>query len=131
MEIAKKENIILQLFVWHFIDVPKSILRAWKDFLKFYLNFFSLPLLIKTFFSPWHGYRWYHGKGFDIGRYLEVLFSNLISRSLGVILRFFLILIGILFEIFIIFAGLAIFLGWFVLPILLILGFYHGFRIFF
>ena len=71
-----------------------------------------------------------YGKGFDIGRYLEAFFSNLIFRLLGAIVRSFLIVIGLLAEIFIVFCGIIIFLGWLILPILLVLGIYHGFRIF-
>jgi len=44
-------------------------------------------------------------------------------------MRGFLIIIGLLVEIFIIFAGFMVFLGWLILPILLIFGLYHGFRI--
>lgn len=120
-----------QYLTWQFLDVPKSILRAWRNFLLFNLNYFSIPLLIKTFFSPWRRYRWAYPKGFDIGRYFEALFSNLISQILGAILRFFLIIIGILVEIFIIFAGTTVFFGWLILPILLIVGFLWGFKVLF
>lgn len=118
-----------QYLTWQFLDVPKNILKAWKNFLKFNLNYFSIPLLLKTLFSPWRRYIWFYPKGFDLGKYFEVFFSNLISRILGAILRVFLILIGVLVEIFIVFAGLFILLVWFLLPIILILGFYHGVRI--
>ena len=131
MEITEKAGIFWKLISWQFFDVPKNILKAWKNYLKFYWNYFSILLLIKTFFSPWHRYKWSYGKGFDIGKYFEAFVSNLISRILGAILRFFLIIIGLLFEIFIIFAGISIFLGWLVLPILLILGLYYGVRIIF
>lgn len=130
IEVGRKQNIILQYLIWQFFEIPKSILGAWRNFLKFYLNYFSILLLIKTFFAPWRGYKWYYGRGFDIGRFLETLASNLICRLIGAILRFFLILIGLLVEIFIVFLGLFLFLGWFLLPILLIFGFYYGFRIF-
>lgn len=118
-----------QYLTWQFLDVPKSILRAWRNFLKFGLNYFSIPLLLGTLFSPWRRYIWVYPKGFDIGKYFEVFFSNLISRVLGAILRIFLIIIGLLVEIFIIFFGFSVFLGWFLLPILLIFGIYHEFRI--
>ena len=131
MEITEKAGIFWQWISWQFFDVSKNILKAWKNYLKFYWNYFSILLLIKTFFSPWHRYKWSYGKGFDIGKYFEAFVSNLISRILGAILRFFLIIIGLLFEIFIIFAGISIFLGWLVLPILLILGLYYGVRIIF
>ncbi len=123
------ENIFLQWLSWHFFDVPRSILIAWKNFLRFNLNYFSIPLLLKTLFSPWRRYQFTYGKGFDIGRYFTVFFSNLIFRLLGAVMRGFLIIIGLLVEIFIIFAGFMVFLGWLILPILLIFGLYHGFRI--
>lgn len=129
IEAGQKQNIILQYLSWHFFDVPRDILRAWKNFLRFYLHYFSIPLLIKTFFSPWRGYKWHYGRGFDIGKYLETLFSNLVCRSIGAILRFFLILIGVFVEIFIVLFGFFVFLGWFLLPIFLIFGLYHGIRI--
>ena len=127
MEIG--QNIVSLWISWQFFDVPKNILKAWRNFLKFNLNYFSIPLLLKTFFSPWRRYIWYYPKGFDLGKYFEVFFSNLISRILGAVLRFFLIIIGILAEILIIFVGLMIFFGWLVLPILLIVGLIFGFKI--
>jgi len=125
------QNIFFQYIFWQFWESPKSVLAGWKNFLKFGLNYFSLPLLFKTLFSPWRKYSWSYGRGFDIKRYIEVFFSNLISRILGAIVRIFLIIFGILFEVFILFAGLVVFLGWLILPLLLILGFYYGFSILF
>lgn len=123
------ENIFFQYLSWQFLDMPKNIFKAWRNFLLFNLNYFSILLLLETFFSPWRRYYSLYPKGFDIGKYFEVFSLNLISRVLGAILRFFLILIGILVEIFIIFAGIIVFLFWLILPIILIFGLYHGFRI--
>ena len=128
-EVTKKQNIFLQWLIWQFLEVPGNILKAWKNFLLFNLNYFSIPLLLKTFFSPWHRYRVSYGKGFDIGRYFSVFFSNLIFRILGAVMRSFFIIVGLIAEIFIIFAGAILFFGWLVLPAILILGLYHGFRI--
>ena len=128
-EVTKPQNIFSQWVFWQFFEMPRNILKAWRNFLLFNLNYFSIPLLLKTFFSLWRRYKWSYGKGFDIKRYLEAFFSNLISRTLGAILRSFLIFIGLLAEIFIIFAGIIIFLGWFVLPVLLIGGLIFGFKV--
>lgn len=122
-------NIIFQYLQWHFIDQTKAILRAWKNFLLFNLNYWSIALLLKTLFSPWRKYRYSYGRGFDIKRFFETFSFNVISRAMGVIMRSILIFIGILTEIFIFFIGIIIFLGWLILPILLILGIYYGFRI--
>lgn len=129
MAAADKKNILLQWFSWHFFEMPREILKGWANFLLFNLEFFSIPLLFKTLFAPWHQYLWSYGRGFDLGRYIEVFFSNLISRVIGAILRSFLIIVGLIGEIFIIFLGTIVFLGWIVLPILLILGWRLGFKI--
>jgi len=125
------QNIFFQYLSWQFLEVPANILRAWRNFLKFNLNYFSIPLLFKSFFSPWRRYSVPYGRGFDIRRFFETLISNLIFRFLGMIMRSFLIIIGLLVEVFIIFGGLTIFFGWLILPILLIFGIYHGSRILF
>lgn len=130
-EVVRKQNIFFQWIFWHFFDMPRNILVIWRDFLKFYLDYFSIPLLIKTFFSHWRKYKWSYGRGFDPGRYLEAFISNLISRTIGAFLRSFLILIGILTEIFIIFMGAMVFLLWIILPALLMGGLIFGLRVVF
>jgi len=128
-KISLTKNILIQYLIWHFFDVPKEILLGWRNFLLFNLNYFSIPLLLKTFFSHWRQYKWGYGRGFDIPRYIEAFFSNLISRILGAIMKSILIFIGILTEIFIVLFGAIIFLGWFVLPVLLIAGLWFGIKI--
>jgi len=118
--IAISQNIFAQYLIWHFYDQPRKILKTWKGFLLFNLNYFSLLLLLKTFFSPWRQYKWYYPRGLDIPKYLEVFFSNIISRVLGAILRTAIIFFGIFFEILILIFGFLIFVGWFILPALLV-----------
>ena len=125
------QNILIQWMSWQFFDVPKEILKAWKNFLKFNLNYFSVPLLLKTFFSPWRRYKVSYGKGFDFGKFFEAFFSNLIFRILGAILRSFLIVIGLIAEVFLIAGGIIVFFGWLLLPALLIAGFIFGIYVIF
>ena len=127
LEAAPKYNIILLKITWLYFDVPRNILKAWRNFLLFNLQYFSIPLLLKTFFSHWRRYQSYYPRGLDIKRYFEVFVSNLISRILGGILRSVLILVGLLIELFILFAGLVVFLGWLALPFLAVLGLWWGF----
>ena len=131
IETIIRRNIFFQWFSWQFFEMPMSILKAWKNFLLFYLNYFSIPLLLKTFFSPWRRYRWYYPRGFDAWAYLEVWVSNRISQVIGLILRTVLIFIGIAVEIFIFFGGLIIFIIWIILPFLLIAGFIFGLTVLF
>lgn len=123
------QNILIQYFQWHFFDVPGGILKAWRNFLRFNLNYWSIPLLFRTIFSHWRRYEWVYGRGFDLGRYVEVFFSNLISRLIGATIRSIFILIGLILEIFIFLGGVIILLGWIIFPTLLMAGLIFGLKI--
>lgn len=123
------QNIIFQWISWQFFEMPRNILVGLRNFLKFGLNYFSIPLLLKTLFSHWRRYRWLYPKGLDLGKYFEALISNLISRFLGFIMRLVLIIVGILAEIFILFVGTVIFIGWLIIPALFLAGLWFGFKV--
>jgi len=124
-----QRNILTNWLIWQFWETPGKIVQAWKNILKFNLEFFSVSLLLKTLFSYWHQYRWYYPKGFDIGKYLEVFFSNMISRILGAIVRIIFIILGLITEVFIFFAGLIIIFFWIISPGLAIFCLWHGLRL--
>ena len=123
-------SIFLQALIWQFFDVPKAILKAWQNFLLFNLNYFSVPTLLKTFVSPWRRYRYSYGKVFEIWKNFEVFVFNMMSRIIGAILRTIFIITGLLLEILIILIGITIFLGWLVLPFLLVFGFVFSLKLF-
>ena len=124
--------IIVKEFVeWYFKEMPWEILRIWKGYLKFFLNYFSLPLLIKTFFAPWKNYRWDYGRGFELKRYLWVFTSNMISSVLGMIMRSIVIGLGLLIEIGVFLGGLLGLLFWFLLPLISVFLLISGLKYFF
>ena len=131
IESAWRNNIISAYLQWQFFDAPRNILKGWKNYLKFNLNYFSVPTLLKTLVSPWHRYKMSYGRRFDPGRYFEAFVFNMMSRVIGAIMRVFFIVLGILIEVFVFFAGLILFLGWIILPLLLVIIFLYGFRILF
>src|SRR3989344_291476 len=118
------QNIVIEYLVWHFFDTPKGILKAWQNCLKFNLNYWSVPLLLRTWFSPWRRYRYSYGKGFSFGKYFEVFTFNMTSRVIGAVMRSVLIVIGVFAEVLVFFAGAAVFLIWLFLPVFLIFGLY-------
>jgi hypothetical protein len=130
-QISLKNNIFFLWLAFHFFDAPKGILLAWRNFLIFNLNYFSVLVLFRTLFSYWQKYSWEYPKGFDLAVYFEVALSNFISRILGAIMRIILIFVGILIEVFIFLAGLITFLLWLILPVIIIFGIYYGFRLLF
>ena len=131
VEVAKRHKIISEWLSWQFFDMPREILKAWKNFLKFNLNYFSVGLLLKTLFSPWRRIQASYGKGFDIGRYLSAFSSNLIFRLLGAMVRSFLIFAAILVELLIVILGAIVFFGWLAHPFLLLAGFFFGIYVIF
>lgn len=118
-----RKNIFAVWFFWHFYETPKFLLGVWKNYILFALNYFSLPILLKSLFAPWRKYKWNYPKRFDVGEFFSTLISNGFSRILGALMRIVLIVVGILFQIFVVFAGLIIFLLWILIPFIVIVGF--------
>jgi hypothetical protein len=120
-------DIFLLWLRWHFLEVIISIHKAWINFLRFNLYYFSIPVLVKTFFNHWHRYRMPY-KNFFVspGSFFEALTFNLLSRIIGAILRLFFILIGSFLEILIFIFGIFLIFLWLFLPFLSILLFIIG-----
>lgn len=82
---------IMEFVVWHY-------LRGWKWYWKrFWFNlrrlehFFSFLVLIKTLFKPWKRLTADYEGGFDIGKFFEKISFNIISSTIGLIVRIILI----------------------------------------
>ncbi|MDO8486191.1 MAG: hypothetical protein Q7S77_00630 [Candidatus Staskawiczbacteria bacterium] len=115
-----RENIIIMWFSWHFYEMPKFLFNVWRNYLLFGLDYFSIPLLLKTLFSPWRRYNWVYPKNFDIKEFFNTLVSNTFSRILGSMCRIVLIIIGSIVQIFIFLFGILIIFLWLVIPFIII-----------
>ena len=118
--------LLLYYLKWHFIDAPKNILKGWGNILGFNLNYFSIGLLLQTFFSPWRRIAWDYGRGFNLGTYLFTFGSNLISRIIGAIMRSFLIAAGLAAQFAILLMGSFLLLSWLALPGIIAAAFFYG-----
>lgn len=128
MEASKKQNIISAWLGWRFYQTPRFLLSAWKNYLDFMLDYFSIPLLLATLLAPWRHYRWNYPKGFDVGGYFSAFISNTFSRFLGMWCRLILIVFGIIAEALVLVVGLFMIMFWIFLPLIIIawLFFYAG-----
>lgn len=117
---AYKQSIIISWFAWHFFEMPVFLAQVWRNYLSFGIYFFSIPLLLTTLFSPWRQYRWRYPRGFDIGGYLTTFISNTFSRLAGAAARLILIIAGIIVQIGILVAGMAVILIWIAIPFVFI-----------
>jgi hypothetical protein len=123
MEADSKQNIFSTWFFWHFYEMPKFLFQVWSNYFMFATNLFSVPLLLKTFFSPWRRNKWAYPKGLDIANFFNTLISNTFSRALGALMRIILIIAGIFLQAFVAIAGLLVIIFWLFLPFIVVFGF--------
>jgi hypothetical protein len=123
MQTNSGSNIFSDWLIWNFYEMPNFLLGVWQNYILFALNYFSLPQLLKSLFSPWKKYKWGYPKGFDIIEFLNTFISNIFSRIMGAVMRIFLIVVGIIFQLFVLVAGAIVFLSWILFPALIILAF--------
>ena len=101
---------------WQFIESNKNFLNGYLDFLVFGLRSFSVPILLRTFFTPWHRYTFPYPSTFNPVASFSALVGNIMSRVIGIILRTVFILIGLVFTFFIFVIGFCLFVVWLFLP---------------
>ncbi|OGZ79125.1 MAG: hypothetical protein A2528_00610 [Candidatus Staskawiczbacteria bacterium RIFOXYD2_FULL_37_9] len=129
METNNKQNILIMWALWQFYEMPVFLFSVWKSYILFSLNYFSLVNLLKSLFSPWRHYRWNYPKLINMGEFFNTLISNTFSRIIGFFMRIILIIAGILFQIFVIFAGAVILLAFVLLPVAVIAGIFFIFYV--
>ena len=122
-------TLVTSYLYWHYTQAIKDIWQHLKNFLWFCYHFFSIPLLVKTFFAPWRRMGEAYPKGLDIAG--STLLINSLMRLIGIIMRFFLIFVGLVSLVLVCIAGLAAFILWIILPWLAIIIFISGFRLIF
>jgi len=111
---------IFLFWKWYYTKGTKDILLAWRNFILFALEYFSIPLLLKTLFSPWKRDITKKPRGLDIKRLLQYIIYNTISRGTGFVMRFLTICVGVLFLFLVFVLGFVFFVLWIFLPLIFI-----------
>ncbi len=127
---ATESNIFLKWFLWHFKDAPVKIISITGDYLRFSLDFFSIKLLLKTLFYPWKRVSQNYKKGLaNLDENIPIFILNTFSRLIAFIIRVVIIIAGIISTTVIFFLGVFIFLAWFILPFLIMIGLFFSFNL--
>jgi hypothetical protein len=107
-------------FKWHYSRGFLAIFEIWKNLFWFLWNFFSIGVLLKSFFEPFERLSEKYGGGLDVERFINVLLLNLIMRLVGMFLRTFIIIVGLLICFLFLLFGIFGLIIWFILPLILI-----------
>ncbi|MCC7004901.1 hypothetical protein IT397_03225, partial [Candidatus Nomurabacteria bacterium] len=113
-------------FKWHYGRAFIDIYSVSENFIWFLYNFFSIELLLQTFFTPWKRMKERYKGGLRIGNFLATLFINTLMRIIGMLMRTFVIIFGIASIILFVLLTLAFYIFWIILPIFLITFFVAG-----
>ncbi len=121
-QLTKEQNILYSFIVWHYNFILRQIVIAWKNILEFNMNYFSIVFLLRTFFYPWRNQKIHYTKGFDFYKLIDTITFNLFSRLMGAIMRFVIIITGIITQVIILIGGTILILLWIFIPIIIIIG---------
>jgi hypothetical protein len=106
-------------FRWHYTKGVKDLINNLFFAIHFIADFFSIPILFKTLFSPWErmgeGYR----SGFHPKEIMSSFLINSIMRAFGFFVRAGVLIIGFLSLVLGMILGLIVLIIWLVYPIIL------------
>jgi hypothetical protein len=89
----------------------------WENGFRLTVHFFSLPLLLRTFFSPFHRLREMPQRGFHPTDYIASMTVNIIMRFVGVLLRGALMIAGAFALLVMLLVGAVLLVSWIFLPV--------------
>jgi hypothetical protein len=119
--------IIPSYFAWHYGRGISDLVRLYQNYIWFFFNFFSINLLVKTFFAPWQRIAEHRSKaGIDFEDIAEVLTINIIMRLVGMMIRTIFIVIGSICVVLVAVFGALFFVVWLLLPVLVPVSIIYG-----
>jgi hypothetical protein len=105
---------------WHYTRAFKDIYGIWLNLIWFVWHFFSVELLLKSFFSPWHRLTEEKSEQFSFEDLFSRIIVNFLMRVVGAIIRTVAIFMAVVFEVIVIVSGALFFVIWAVLPFLIL-----------
>ncbi len=119
-------NLGVSYTLWHYGRGIADLILVWKDTLTFMTNFFSLPHLAATLFTPYRRLSEKGGSGFNPQEIMSRLFVNAIMRLVGFVIRLVIITIGLFAVLIVLILFLPLFIFWLIAPLLTFILFLFG-----
>lgn len=113
--------LVTSLLKWWYTEGLHQRINNLSNQLYGTLDYFSLSLLVKTFFSPFRQISAGKVDG-PIGVQIRTLADNLVSRVIGAGVRAVILLIGVVIIILELIWGAILFVGWLIFPAVPLIG---------
>lgn len=123
--------IFISYITWHYSGALQSGVLLIRNILTFLLHFFSVPLLLRTYFNKFGRLGESYKGGFDLERFFSTFVVNTLMRIVGVIVRTIFILMGLLSVLVGAMTGLLFIFAWLLLPLIVFVCFVYGITLIF
>lgn len=110
------------IFLWHFVEAPRRMLKILRGLLLFILHYFAIPFHLVTFIKPWRRQFAHRGRGFNFKEWATVLMFNTVGRFIGMLFRTVLIITGAIVYVLVAFLGACAIIIWIGLPAFVVGG---------
>jgi len=125
---------MLQLFssgiVWHYSGAYKELFILCRNFIWFLSHLFSIKDLLKTLIYPWQRLGEQYRGGFHISEWFQSFILNTLMRIVGLVVRLFVILTGLLCILLAVMLSVLLFIIWTFIPLILVFLFITSIRLF-
>ncbi len=112
--------ILSEYIVWHYSRAILDLVKIYGNLLWFIFNFFSIPLLFKTWFAPWRRLNENYPSFFDGWEFFSTLIINILMRLVGFFVRTVLLIIGLGVYLFLIVSFPVVMALWLLWPVVII-----------
>lgn len=113
---------IKQFLSWYYGDGLRSAFLLLGNSLRFVVHRFSMRVLLRTLFSPWkRDVSFQTWRGLHPVLFIKMLLNNLIARTLGMLIRLTMLLLGVVMVVFTFIIGVCL-LFTYVFALLLVVG---------
>lgn len=113
--------LIVEIFSWWYTVGWRQKVAVFRGKLDGVMDYFSIDLLLRTFFSPFRQISAGKVTG-SLAVQMQALFDRIVSRFIGAMIRFFMIIMGVVTLCLYAIIGGVLLIAWGVIPVVPLLG---------
>ena len=119
----QRAGLLPLFFSWYFVKRPLLIIQTYKSYAVVFAESFSFVFLFRTLIAPWKNITdAYPTRGFNLNQIAQAMMFNVITRTIGCIVRLGAIFCGCVVQAALLAGFLSYLVLWLLFPVLLPLG---------